>query len=348
MQTFSLFIGIFYFLYVLFDYSIHSKAFQNPAISSTDIFFYYLHQFSKRAEMLVPIAMVLSAVKVLTTSNLRNEIVALSASGIPLKKIMHPFLCVALLASAALFINFEYLQPQSITQIARFEEHYFKKRAKKDEEKKVNALILKDNSLLIYQRFEPEKQAFFDVFWLKNENELSRIQWLFPYEKTPLGKNVDSLIRTEEGEYKKMGSSPELVFPDMNFDADSLFDAMHPPHMQSLSELARHLRVNHHFFHLTKMNVRQAEAATFFYLKSTLPLVSLLGIIAIAPFCLKVCRNLSVFVIYALSLAGIIVFFMCLNASIILGKTQLLPPLVAILVPQSLFFITFGWKYAKL
>jgi len=348
MKVFILFISCFYFLYVLIDYSVHTKIFQNGQISFFNIALYYAYQFTKRADILIPIALMIASIKVLTTSNLRNEILALVTGGISLKKIMRPFLCVAFFCTVILYLNFQFLQPFSLNKIEAFEEHYFKEQGKTRVKKQVHALNLADNTLLIYQTYDQEKKAFFDVFWLINCDQFFRIQSLFPYEKIPFGKYVDSLMRASDGEILKLASHQEVSFPDMKFNTDALFNAVHPPRTQSISQLAYTLGWKKTCFGMGKMNDREAEAATFFYFKLTLPFVCLLAVIGPAPFCLGFIRNLPVFLIYALSLGGIITFFTLVNSSVILGESQVIPPILAILLPQIFFFFILGWKYAKL
>ena len=346
MKVFFLFISCFYFLYVLIDYSVHAKDFQNGAISFFHIVAYYCCQFTKRADILIPIAILIATIKVLTTSNLRNEIVALATGGIPLKKIMRPFLWGALGCSAVLYLNFQCLQPCCLNQISAFEEHFFKAQTKGKEGKSVNALVLEDSTLLIYQNYDSNKKAFVDAYWLKSSDELFRIQSLFPYEKTPYGIFVDYLKRSAEGELVKTASYGTLPFPQMRFDPKTLFSAAHPPRMQSISQLAHTMGWKQ--IGLGKMNDREAEAATFFYFKLITPLVCLLAVIGPAPFCLRFTRTLSVYLIYALSLFGMIAFYTLANSSVVLGESQVLPPIVAILLPQTVFFLLLGLRYAKL
>lgn len=348
LKVFSLFIVSIYFLYVLIDYSVHTKAFQNNQITFLNIFLYYACQFTKRAEILVPVALMVATIKVLSTSNVRHEIVALTTGGIPLKKIVSPFLFTAFLLALFLVLNFQVIQPLSLNRIDSFEECYFKNRAKDREDKKVNALVLEDNTLLIYQAYDQEKRAFFDVFWLKDCDQICRIHSLFPFEKVPFGNYVDTLIRTEEGEIVKMDSQSEVFFPEMRFDTRTLFSAVHPPRMQSISQLARQLSWKQTHFGLGKMNDREAESVTFFYFKLLSPLACLFAVIGPAPFCLRFSRNLSVFMIYALSLFGMITYFTLMNSSVVLGESQIFPPACAILLPQALIFALLGWKYAKL
>jgi lipopolysaccharide export system permease protein len=348
LKVFVLFIGCFYFLYVLIDYASHTKVLHTDQLAFLDIILYYACQFTKRADILLPIALMVATIKVLTTSNLRNEILALATGGIPLKKIMRPFLWAAFFCAALLYLNFQFLQPLSLSWVASFEERYFKGQGKMRASKQVHALVLEDNTLLIYQTYDQEKRAFFDVFWLKSCDHFCRIQTLLPHEKIPLGKYVDSLMRTSDGEIVKLASYKETSFPDMRFDTKALFSALHPPRMQSISQLAHHLGGKQTRFGTAKMTDREAEAATFFYFKLAAPLICLLAVIGPAPYCLQFSRNLPVFLIYTLSLFGIITLFTFVNSSVILGESQVMPPILAIALPQMLFFFILGWKYAKL
>lgn len=348
MKVFFLFMGCFFFLYVLIDYSVHTKAFHSNEITYLNTLFYYLCQFTKRAEIIVPIALMVSSIKVLTTANIRNEIVALATGGISLKKVTRPFIGAALILSALLYLNSEFIQPFSLNKIEAFEEFYFKERAREGENKKVNALLLEDNTLLIYQAYDQERRAFFDVFWLQGCDRFYRIQSLFPYETVPFGKYVDTLIRNPEGEIIKIGSALEASFPEMKFETKALFNAVHPPRMQSLTQLAHYLNWKDTHFGLGKMNDKEAEGVTFFYFKLVSPLVCILAIIGTAPFCLRFNRNLSIFMIYALSLFGMVTFFTLANSSLILGESQVFPPAMSVLIPQLTLFLILGWRYAKL
>lgn len=334
----ALILGCFYFFYVLIDYSAHTKVFHNEGVALFEIFLYYAFQFTKRAEMFLSVAVMIATIKVLTTSQMRLEILALSCGGIGFKKILRPFLWIALACSLLLYANIQFLQPYAVSKIDAFERHYFKKREKKHSFKPVNALILEDNSLLLYQDFDREKQAFFDVFWLKNREHLFRIKYLYPYEKKPLGKYVDSLMRTKEGAFVKLASDKEILFPEMHFESNTLFTAVHPPAMQSISQLAHRLGGKQTFYGVRKMSDREAEAATFFYYKVTLPLICLLAVIGPAPYCLRFSRQLPLFLIYASSLCLIVTFFTLIHSLVILGQSQVVPPLLAILAPQTLFF----------
>ena len=346
VRVFALFLFCFYFLYVLIDYSVHAKDFQNSALSFVHIAAYYGCQFTKRADILFPVALLIATIKVLTTSNLRGEIVALATGGISLKKIMGPLLMAAAFCSFFLYLNFQFLQPFSLNQISLFEEKFFKTQTYGKEAKPVHALILEDNSLLIYQSYDQNKESFMDTYWLIDSDHLFKIQSLFPFEKIPYGIHVDYLVRSSEGELLKSASYATCPFPQMRFDPKTLFSAAHPPRMQSITQLAHTMGWKQ--MGLGKMNDRAAESATFFYFKLISPLICFLAVMGPAPFCLRFSRNLPVYFIYALSLFGMIAFYTLVNSSIVLGESQVFAPILAILLPQTLFFLVLGLRYAKL
>ncbi len=337
-KVFFLFIGSFYFLYVLIDYSAHSKTFHQEGIRHVDILLYYLFQLANRADILVPIALLIATVKVLTTLNVRNEIVALLAGGVPLKTLMRPFLLAGALSAALLYFNFQFIQPHSLALLDGFEDRFFKEHSNQEP---IGALPLMDGSLLIYQKFDAETQGFFDNYWVKSSDLVYRIQTLYPYEKVPFGEGI-AILKREEGQLKRIKAFDSMFFPEIQFDARALYTAIHPPRSQSLTELFSHLRWR------GALKDKEAEAATIFFYKLMIPLASILVIFAPAPFCLRFGRHHPVFFIYALSLFGIITFFTFVNGCVILGESQVIPPFWAILTPLVLFFGFFGWKYAKL
>jgi lipopolysaccharide export system permease protein len=347
IQVFCLFICCFYFLYVLIDYSVHTKDFQNGAIGIGQLIAYYGCQFTKRGDILIPIAILIATIKVLTAANMRHEIVALATGGISLKKIMAPFLGVATGCSLLLYLNFQYLQPFCLDQITAFETRFFKTSSNKGKKSlPVNALVLEDGTLLLYQQYDPHQKAFLDAYWLKNNDHLFRMQSLFPHATYPYGTQVDCLERSSEGELVKTASYEVLPFPQIEFNPYTLFSAANPPRMQSISELARTIGWKQVGF--GKMHDRMAESVTFFYYKLVIPLVCLLTVIGPAPFCMRFSRNLSVFLIYAISLIGIIGYYTIMNAATILATSQVIPPIAAILLPPAACFLILGWRYAKL
>lgn len=349
-KVFLLFIGCFYFLYVLIDLSAHTKTFQQESLRWIDILFYYLFQFTHKADILIPFALLVSFIKVLTTSNARHEIVALVVGGIPLKKLLRPFFLAASVCTFFLYLNFEYIQPRSLIKLENFEEKFFEDSSKEDPSKQhpVNQLFLNDGSLMIYRLFHPSDHSFEDAYWIRSFDDIYRIKYLFPYAKKPMGKLVDHLQRSPEGDMLKSESFLSLPFPQMEFEDQSLYAAAHPPRLQSISQLIRHIPWKQVGFGLKKMNDRDAQAITSCFYKLLSPLICFFALLAPAPFAIRFGRSHPIFFIYALSLFGLIGFFTLVNASVILGESQVISPFWALCLPYLAVSLGIGWRYAKL
>jgi lipopolysaccharide export system permease protein len=349
-KVFFLFLGCFYFLYVLIDMSLHLKTLQRESVPIYEMIKFAFLQWTKMAEILIPFAMLIATIKVLTTLNLKNELVALVTSGIPLKRLLRPFFIFALFCGFLLYLNFQFLQPLALPSLHHFEETYFK--GKKENGSNVNHLMIENGtenpSLLIYQNFNPETRSFFDVFWMINHDEIYRIKTLYPFEKVAVGHFVDYLIRDANGEIVKKKSVERLTFPNLKLNQKTLFTASSPAEWKSLSQLVGLLSWKEPALGLNKTSDKRALLATLAYAKLLLPLLSVLSVLAIGPFCIKFNRNLSIFLIYALGLFAQIAFFMLIRASSILGTSQVLAPLIICTAPYLLFFSIFGFRFAKL
>lgn len=339
-KFFTLFLLCFYFIYVLIDYTAHAKVFQTVALSFKEILFYYGCQFTKRLDLLLPLTLMISTIKVATTAHVQNEILILTTGGLSYKKISIPFIMPALFACLVLYANFQYLQPLTLCKIENFELKHFKGRL---EPSPVNNLILEDGSLLIYHHFDTEKKAFCDVFWVKNLDTLLHAQTLFPFEKQIWAEQVDFFEREGEQGITKTSRLDQTSLA-MRFTPSSLQEALCPARMQSLIRLGSNLKRAG----FGKMNDRAAESAALFYFKLFMPLLCLLAVVAPLPYCLGFKRSIPLFLIYALSLFGLITFFMVNNACLILGSSQIIAPPLALMLPQLILFLIFGWKYAKL
>src|SRR5690348_8415177 len=76
LKVFFLFLGCFFFLYSILDYSLHMQDFLvDKQIHLGHLFIYYFYQFIKRADLLIPLALLIATLKVLFSFNARGELV---------------------------------------------------------------------------------------------------------------------------------------------------------------------------------------------------------------------------------------------------------------------------------
>ena len=342
-KVFFLFLGCFFFLYSLIDYSLHMQDFIiDKRIQLLHLATYYFFQFIKRADLLIPLALLISTLKVLFSLNDRGELIALQSSGLPAKKILRPFFLIGLLCTLFNVASSEFLLPAGLNHLDQFREKHFKHSIRGHRKDPVHVIPLKDRSKIIYHTEDQEKQLFLDVFWIQSVNEIWRMQSLSTDPDNPNASYVDHLKRNSEGNFEKMESFEQYLFSKFRWQADPTGKGFTPLENRKLSELLRLL------FQKTKTTAYEyPQVLTHFLFKLAIPFLSLLVVIAGAPFCIRHSRNLPVFLTYAIALFSFIAFFTLIDAAVILGENLTLSPYLAILLPFILCWIAFGLKYRK-
>jgi lipopolysaccharide export system permease protein len=342
LKVFFLFLGCFFFLYSLMDYSLHMQDFLvDKQIHLTHLFIYYFYQFIKRADLLIPLALLIATLKVLFSFNARGELVALQASGLSSKKILRPFFLLALFCTLFNALSMEFLLPSSLNFLDRFRESHFKHMSSGRKEP-IHVIHLKDRSKIVYQKEDQEKQLYFDVFWIRTADDIWRMKYLSTNPDQPMGYFVDHIICSPEGSFEKTASFEQMAFPSFRLQPDPTGKGYIPIENRKPSELFRmlaHKRATTAF--------EYPQALTHLLHKCMMPLLSFLVIIAAAPFCFRHSRSLPVFFTYAIALFAFIAFTAYLDSALILGETQVLSAYNAILLPFALCFAGFGWKFFK-
>ena len=340
-KVFSLFLGCFFFLYALIDYSLHMQDFIiDKQMQISHVATYYVFQFIKRADLLIPLALLIATLKVLFAMNTRGELIALQSSGLSRRKILRPLFFMGLLCALFNLISSEFFLPASLNHLDSFREQHFKHSRHGNRKQPVYLLPLKDHSKIVYQTEDEEKKLYLDVFWIRSTDEIWRMHSLSSDPDNPVGRFVDHLKRGKAGNFEKIESFETYRFDKFRWQADPTGKGSIPLENRKLSELLR--------LSIQKNKVTSYEypqALTYLLFKLTIPFLSLLVIAAGAPFCLRHSRNLPLFFTYALALFGFIAFFALMDAAVILGENLILSPYVAILLPLSLCWGAFGLHY---
>lgn len=345
LKVFFLFLGCFYTLYILIDYASHTSASSHhPAqIHWSEIGRYYLFIFASRAEILIPVALLIAFVKTATTMNMRQELVALMAGGIELKKLMRPFLYIGLFATGLLFLNEQLVLPHALKSLRGIEDSNKQKKSRHTPEMAVKRVILENGTILLFQSYDSVKEQFFDVFWIESIDSLYRMKFLSPYTPIPTGYFVDHLVRQPDGKLLQENAYKAYEFNEIRFNPEILQSTILDPEALSLTQLTAQLSPP-----WASLNEKESKIATAFYWKAFMPWLCLFAILAPAPFCVIFSRNTPLFFIYVCSLFGLIAFYMMMDAAQVIAKRQVLSPLVAIILPFLGFFSFFSWRYSKI
>ncbi len=343
LKIFFLFLGCFYFLYALIDYSTHMQDFLvDKRIQLSHICIYYSFQFVKRAEMLIPLSLLIATIKVLLTMNTQGELVALQASGIPLKRIIRPLLLLASTCTLFNLLSAELILPNSLNYLDRFRESHFKHSFRGNRKEPIHALYLKDHSKIIYQAHDKEKGGYFDVFWVRSTDDIWRIKTLSTDLDNPVGTSVDHLQRNLLGNLEKTDSFDTYQFAPFRVLPDLAGKGFVPFENRKMSELVKMLGEKR-----KTTSLERPQALTHLLFKCVMPWLCILSVIAAVPFCVRHSRMTPSFFIYSIALFGFISFYALMDAAVIMGENNVLTPTLAILAPIALVTILFGWKYTK-
>lgn len=343
LKVFFLFLSCFFFLYALIDYSLHMQDFIiDKQIRFGHVATYYFFQFVKRADLLLPLALLIATLKVLLAMNTRGEQVALESCGLPRKKILRPFFLVGLLCALFNLASTEFLLPSSLNHLEQFHKKHFRHSRHGNRKEPVHVLPLKDRSKIIYQTEDKDKKVYRDVFWVRSVDEIWRMNSLSTDTESPTGFFVDRLKRNQEGNFEKTESFEKYRFDKFRWEADPTGKGFIPLENRRITELL-HLLV-----HKAKTTAYEyPQVLTHLLFKIAIPLLSLLVVMAGAPSCLRHSRNLPVFATYAIALFGFIAFFLMMDAAIIMGANQVVSPFIAILGPLITCAAFFGFNYRK-
>lgn len=344
-KSFTLFIGSFYTLYVLIDFSNHTTSFHSHHYFQwQELLNYYFFEFIRRLDVILPFALMLATIKTLCALSTHNELVALMASGISLKSLLRPFILVGLFFTCLMYLNTELLLPKASKGLKQINDRHTSLKNKLEDRGFVQHIYLEDNTQVLFQYYDEERQFFFDAFWVISPDEIYRIKYLFLHEKDPVGRYVNYLTRNQNNELVEKESFSLKKFPQMRFNQKKLQETLSLPEDQSLTELVKQLpdktdQTNHE---------KEAQIIASFYYKMALPWLALFAVIAPAPFCMRFSRNLPVFMIYACSIFGLVSFYLTMDAALILAKRQVFEPFWAIWPPFTFFFVGFFYRFAKL
>ncbi len=332
LKVLLFFLAGFTFLYILIDYSVHAKSFSSAQFTFIDLSYYYLCHFAKRAIILVPFALLLASIKVLSGLNIKREMLILFSSGVSSKAIIKPLIVLSLISAFSLYLNEQFFLPLAEKHLKKIEEGYFASKSLDLTQRYLNIISMQDGSNLIYQYYDMQKGAFFDAFWIQDGgDEITRIKYLFP-EKIPRGEFVDVIKRDRSGKLTKHSSKDVALLTKLSLNEQIIEEAKFNPEEASLTELFnRWLKI--------KDPDQKSDFLAQLTYKTLMPLISLFTVFLPAVFCFRFSRNYPIFMIFSFFIFGFITFITLCDAALIVGQNNIVSPfwsLFALFIPLAL------------
>ncbi len=341
-KVFFLILFCFYGLYVIIDYASHTGNLpgHHVQVEWKDLLLYYGYIFVGRAEILIPLALLIATIKTLCTLNVRNELVALMASGIKLKVLLRPFVFVGIFFMLAIFLNEEFLLPTALTTLQRIEDATKHAKRQKQQITSVQNVLLEDGSTILYHSYDTASERFFDAYWIRSIDEIYRMKYLSPNADVPVGYYVDHLSRQPSGQLVRTEAFEKRRFPEMRFNPDRLHESLTNPDLLAIGQLWHQLPKTSEAY-----SEKESQTLAAFHWKLGIPWLCLLAVIVPAPFCVRFSRQLPIFFIYVCGIFGLIAFYLVLDAALIVSKRQVLDPLIALGIPFALVIGSSAYRY---
>lgn len=343
LKIFTLFLTSFFLLYLLIDCSMHLQKLLKEGLPIGPLLLYYALLLSKRCELLLPLSLLIAAIKLLTTLNQRNELLAFQSAGLSIRKLSRPLFALSISCALLCYLNFEFLAPHALRYTDHFEMQHLNQEGKRGKAHELSSLILEDGTQLIYQSYDNEKREFFDLFWVHSIDQIThakRVALTSPY---PTGYYIDEMERGESGEMQKSASYERLSLPHLILHQEIAAYIEEPLENRSISALLHLARSPAPF--LTKS--RPATKTQLFF-KLLIPLLSPLLLIGIIPFCTPSKRSLPTFALFALSIFGYIALFTVMDGCVILGERGISSPFWSVASPLLFAFLLLFPRYRKL
>lgn len=342
IKTFLFFVFAFCLIYTLIDYSSSVTDFQKNNYSSLDIGKFYIYTLIQRMDLIIPFGLLISSIRLLSRLNSQNEFIALFAGGISLPRLMRPFLLFSLLPTLFMYFAFEKIQPHASEALQTLEFKHLSTEDKAQASHIIQEFELEDSSLIVFQNYNPISNQFFDVFWVKNLDNVYHLKTLSPSSKVSFASQVHQFHRNKEGQLKHVRFYENKSLPEMQFNMAQLKYALTEPRNLPLSKLG-HLMSNFDS-HFTQ---HEGKILVAFWNKLLLPLLCIITVLAPAPFCLRFSRSFSPFFVFLISTFSLLAFYLIVDAFLILGENRTLHPALAVIAPCFIFYSALIFNYVR-
>lgn len=299
---------------------------------------FYGSEFAKKAHILVPICFSLSVILQLIHMSKTKELVALLSAGMSYKKILRPFWFFALFLSIFLIANRQLIVPPTRTFLESYRNDHVRalKKAKNTEDQ-IFALVLKDDSKLIYQSYDPVKKRYFDLFWIISPQRVLRIKYLDQTETGFTARHIDELIRNQQGTLQKKHSFKDLTL-SKELLSGAHFDKCLPIQTQGFDQMFKGLKQQDYIY-------SHDEVFTELIVMLIMSISPVWILLMQAPYLTRYSRQIPVLFYVA---SQLLIFF-CSSTVIdglsIISQRSIVSPWILLLTPAFLAFIILAKRY---
>jgi lipopolysaccharide export system permease protein len=302
---------------------------------------FYIYYSPTIILQVMPMAVLLSTVFMLSNLNKNSEITAMKSSGISLWRVLSPVIILGLIISIASFIISDRVIPISskVANMIRHEE--LEKEKRKNNPKKVieNVAIYGSGNRIVFARlYDTEKKLLTDVIIHEHDRSENLISKITAQNGVWTGKSWKfyKVIMWKIDNSGKILSEPvfyaEKIVPLKEKPSDFAYKEWHSEYM-SYAELKNYIKN----FRGTSARLVRGLLVDL-YQKVSFAGISLVIILIGAPFALITTRG-GVMIGVGMSIAIGLLYYACIAISLAFGKAGILPPIAAAWLSNIVFGI---------
>lgn len=329
-KTFSFVLLITFLLYTLIDFSSRKASFQSHGMhfSFADVILYYVLSFFKEMGVLLPFSALIAILRTVSSLNKNRELIALLAGGISLKQLMQPFLVIGIFLSLLSTFNQEFFYPKAVKKLRLMEaKKKLLSKKRKEPAGAVKSVQLQDGSTLLYSSFDAEEGSLSDVYWIRNIDDIYRIQTLKMRGEHISGQQVEHFVR-KEGTLLLESEDKEKTFASITIPDNFILDTFIEKEELPLTDL---FSIAPSPFQCT--SDKECVVMTTLLHRLVLPWINLFAVLAPLPFLIRHTRSQPMFFLFGFSVFFLVFTFLLFETAAILGRRQALNPAEAILIP---------------
>lgn len=332
-----------YLLFVLVDMLSHIKDLFDTKTNLSCWLTYYLCLLSYRLDLLLPFSLAVSTTLLIPRMVRNNELIPLLNAGISLRQVCLPFLVVAFLSSAILWINNQYTYPNASRKYRQIVESDFGRKSTSEVTQRLGVVLFSGGSRLFFGSCNNRIQRIDDAFWVRSPEYIVHIECLHYFrDRPPEGLGVDVIERSRSGELLKTASYEFCELPELILSKESVRVAMSQPKDLSLTQLATVMK------YLGSSKSRYATEATLaFYQKFLGPLLAILAFVIPAPLCLRFERRLSQPLLVFIALSSLFCFQLVVQACTVLARSSFPCPMSILLILPWAIALFYGIRRVR-
>lgn len=333
---------LFIFLYIIIDLFGHLDEILKHRAPILILQEYYLSMTPFIIMHTAPIAGLISVIYVISSMNKHDEITAMRAAGIPILRIMIPFICMGLAISITIFAVSEKLLPLSMKNAKFIKENYIEKKDTPLNKKLISnaALYGKNDRLIFMKSYDPDENIAKGITILQQDKNGNVTKKTSAQEGRWTGTAWDlSNILVYELDDKGLIKGNPLFLEKADLDLEGPKEIMLKGadlEFMNYKHLAGYIE---NFDNAPPDIIRRLKVDM--YHKISFPFTSLILIIIGAAFAMKIKRRGKFAAIMGMGMSLVIgfIYYAAMATCLALGKGGILPPFISAHLANIVFGI---------